>query len=264
MPATSCARSATTPTTSPRFPAAPGIDPVRRWLARLGRPPDERGQGVGGLLQRRWAGHAHDVGRSRLARYRAQGGDVLRGLVSGLGAWPSAGAARRPHVEFNEQNQIHRALVASGAVQPKLAVYDKLRCAFHIGPIRVQDRATNRRRFPYIPFFGYREDLTGVPYGIIRAMLSPQDEVNARSARMMWLLKSRRTFIDSDALHEKYNTMSDANRELGRADAFIVTNRTRRAARSRSKTTSSCRSSSFRSCKNASRRSRMPLACTRR
>ena len=126
-------------------------------------------------------------------------------------------------LEFNEQNQIHRALVASGAVQPKLAVYDKLRCAFHIGPIRVQDRATNRRRFPYIPFFGYREDLTGVPYGIIRAMLSPQDEVNARSARMMWLLKSRRTLIDSDAL-QKYNTMSDANRELGRADAFIVTN----------------------------------------
>ena len=127
-------------------------------------------------------------------------------------------------LEFNEQNQVHRALVASGAVQPKLAVYDKIRCAFHIGPIRVLDRGTNRRRFPYIPFFGYREDLTGVPYGIIRAMLSPQDEVNARAARMMWLLNSRRTFIDSDALDEKYNTMSDANRELGRADAFIVTN----------------------------------------
>ncbi|MDF2861357.1 MAG: Uncharacterized protein K0S02_1629 [Achromobacter mucicolens] len=127
-------------------------------------------------------------------------------------------------LEFNEQNQVHRALVASGAVQPKLAVYDKIRCAFHIGPIRVLDRGSNRRRFPYVPFFGYREDLTGVPYGIIRAMLSPQDEVNARAARMMWLLNSRRTFIDSDALDEKYNTMSDANRELGRADAFIVTN----------------------------------------
>jgi len=127
-------------------------------------------------------------------------------------------------LEFNEQNQVHRALVASGAVQPKLAVYDKIRCAFHIGPIRVLDRGSSRRRFPYIPFFGYREDLTGVPYGIIRAMLSPQDEVNARAARMMWLLNSRRTFIDSDALDDKYNTMSDANRELGRADAFIVTN----------------------------------------
>ena len=127
-------------------------------------------------------------------------------------------------LEFNDKNQVHRALVASGAVQPKLAVYDKIRTAFYIGPIRVLDRATNRRRFPYVPFFGYREDLTGVPYGIIRAMLSPQDEVNARAARMMWLMNSRRTFIDSDALDEKYNTMSDASREIGQSDAFIVTN----------------------------------------
>ncbi|MGE8688618.1 MAG: hypothetical protein ACN6PJ_15860 [Achromobacter sp.] len=127
-------------------------------------------------------------------------------------------------LEFNEQNQVHRALVASGAVQPKLAVYDKIRSAFYIGPIRVLDRATNRRRFPYIPFFGYREDLTGVPYGLIRAMISPQDEVNARTARMMWLLNSRRAFVDSDAIDEKYNTMSDVSRELGKADAFVVTN----------------------------------------
>lgn len=127
-------------------------------------------------------------------------------------------------LEFNEQNQVHRALVASGAVQPKLAVYDKIRSAFYIGPIRVLDRATNRRRFPYVPFFGYREDLTGVPYGLIRAMISPQDEVNARTARMMWLLNSRRAFVDSDALDERYNTMSDASRELGKADAFLVTN----------------------------------------
>lgn len=127
-------------------------------------------------------------------------------------------------LEFNEQNQVHRALVASGAVQPKLAVYDKIRSAFYIGPIRVLDRATNRRRFPYVPFFGYREDLTGVPYGLIRAMISPQDEVNARTARMMWLLNSRRAFVDSDALDEKYNTMSEVSRELGKADAFVVTN----------------------------------------
>lgn len=127
-------------------------------------------------------------------------------------------------LEFNDKNQVHRALVASGAVQPKLAVYDKIRTAFYIGPIRVLDRGTNRRRFPYVPFFGYREDLTGVPYGLIRAMISPQDEVNARAARMMWLLNSRRTFIDSDALDEKHNSMSDVAREIGRSDAFVVTN----------------------------------------
>lgn len=127
-------------------------------------------------------------------------------------------------IEFREDNTYHRAVVASGAVQPRLAVYDKLRCAFYCGPIRLLDRATNKRRFPYIPFFGYREDLTGVPYGLIRSMLSPQDEVNARTAKMMWLLNSRRVFIDRDAVDAQYNTLSDVSREIARADAFIVTN----------------------------------------
>lgn len=127
-------------------------------------------------------------------------------------------------IEFNADNEMHRALVAAGAVQPQVAVFDKIRCAFFCGPVRLMDRGTQNRRFPYIPFFGYREDLTRVPYGIIRSMLSPQDEVNARTAKMMWLLNSRRTFIDSDALDAKYNTLSDVSREIGRADAFVVTN----------------------------------------
>lgn len=130
-------------------------------------------------------------------------------------------------LEFNPQSNYHRAVVAAGVVQPRLAVYDKIRCAFYIGPLRVRDYATNRRRFPYVPFFGYREDLTGVPYGLIRSMLSPQDEVNARTAKMMWLLNSRRAMADSDAFDAKYNTMSDVSRELGRADAFVVMNPTR-------------------------------------
>jgi hypothetical protein len=127
-------------------------------------------------------------------------------------------------IEFDENNRYHRAVVASGAVQPKLAVYDRIRCAFYIGPLRVRDYATNRRRFPYIPFFGYREDLTGVPYGLIRAMLSPQDEINARAAKMMWLLSSRRVFVDSDAVDSRFNTLSDVAQEIGRANAFVVTN----------------------------------------
>jgi len=127
-------------------------------------------------------------------------------------------------LEFNPQNPQHRAVVAAGAVQPQLAVFDKVRCAFFCGPIRLLDRPTNKRRFPYVPFFGYREDLTGAPYGLIRTMLSPQDEVNARAARMMWLMKSRRAFVENGALDERYNTLADATYELGRSDALIVLN----------------------------------------
>ncbi|MFT0547857.1 hypothetical protein ACMHYO_16200 [Allopusillimonas ginsengisoli] len=160
-----------------------------------------------------------DVDRNRVTCFEVWYRVWVRGLVLRL---PGGRV-----IEFNTKNRFHRAVVAAGAVQPHAAVYDKIRCAFYIGPIRVQDFATNRRRFPYIPFFGYREDLTGVPYGLIRSMMSPQDEINARAAKMMWLLNARRVQADSDALDERFNTMSDASRELARADAFVVTNPSR-------------------------------------
>ncbi|MDS1141722.1 hypothetical protein RE432_14870 [Pusillimonas sp. SM2304] len=160
-----------------------------------------------------------DTTRNRVVCYEVWYRVWVRGLVLRL---PGGRV-----IEFNPKNNYHRAVVAAGAVQPQVAIFDRIRCAFYIGPIRVQDIATSKRRFPYVPFFGYREDLTGVPYGLIRTMLSPQDEVNARSARMMWLLNGRRVFIDGDALDDKYNTMSDVTREVARADAFIVMDQNR-------------------------------------
>lgn len=131
-------------------------------------------------------------------------------------------------VEFNQANPQHLAIVTAGVVEPVEAVYDKLRCAYFVGPHRVADFGSKRRRFPYIPFWGYREDLTGVPYGLIRSMVSVQDEINARLAKMMWLLSSRRTTIDADAPAVEFNTHSDLTREIARADAYIVLNPNRR------------------------------------
>ncbi len=134
-------------------------------------------------------------------------------------------------VEYDSANPIHIALVASGQVQPRVGVFDRIRLAYFVGPHRVADMATNRRRFPYIPFWGYREDLTAAPYGLIRSMLSPQDEVNARRAKMMWLLSAKRILIDADALDTKYNSLTAASRELARADAFVVLNSNRANAK---------------------------------
>lgn len=130
-------------------------------------------------------------------------------------------------VEYDAKNPMHVAAVASGMVQPRVGVFDRLRLAYFVGPHRVMDVASTRRRFPYVPFWGYREDLTGAPYGLIRSMLSPQDEVNARRAKMMWLLSAKRILIDADALDPKYNTLTAASQELARADSFLVLNQNR-------------------------------------
>jgi hypothetical protein len=98
-------------------------------------------------------------------------------------------------VELNMRNPMHMAAVASGRIKPKAAVYQKMRMSVWAGPIKLLDRPVKRNADPYIPFFGYREDLTNVPYGLIRTMLSPQDEINARRQKLMWLLSARRVVI---------------------------------------------------------------------
>lgn len=131
-------------------------------------------------------------------------------------------------LDFDPKNKVMAAAVASGHLKPQVGVTDKMRCAYFVGPHRVADYATGKRHCPYIPFYGYREDLTGIPYGLIRQMIPMQDEINARRAKLMWLLSSRRTLVDDDALATAYNSHGDVTREVARANAYIVLNANRR------------------------------------
>jgi hypothetical protein len=143
--------------------------------------------------------------------------------------------ARLPNgevVEVDTKNPVHLALLNRGAMQAERAVYSKLRQSIWAGPHKMVDVATNKRHLPYVPFWGYREDRTGVPYGLVRAMISPQDEVNARLQKMMWLLGAKRVMLDSDALDPEMNGPRDMLDELARPDAaiFLKPNRTNRDA----------------------------------
>jgi len=130
-------------------------------------------------------------------------------------------------VTFDPNNEAHILAVASGTTRPKKTVVPKLHVAFFIGPHELADVETERRRFPYVPFWGYREDRTGIPYGVVRDMIPMQDEVNARRRKLLWLLSSKRVIADSDSLDTKYNDFSDLVREVSRPDAVIVTNPSR-------------------------------------
>ena len=142
--------------------------------------------------------------------------------------WVRGYVFEMPHnqqaVEFDNKNPIHNALVSSGRVKPRVAVYTKMRRAYWGGPWKMRDRKIDRRTLPYVPFWGYREDLTGVPYGLIRSLISPQDEINARAQKMLWLLSARRLLIDEDALDTEMNDVSDILDRIGMADFAAVLN----------------------------------------
>lgn len=154
--------------------------------------------------------------RHRICLYEVWYRIFVRGFVATM---PSGDV-----IEIDPQNPVHLALLNRGAIQARRAVYSKLRTALYAGPHKLVDMAYAKRHLPYVPFWGYREDRTGVPYGLIRAMLSPQDEVNARLQKMMWLLGAKRVQMDSDSLDSEYMSTSDMLAELSRPDAVVMLN----------------------------------------
>lgn len=102
---------------------------------------------------------------------------------------------------FNENNPAHVALINSGRVKIERRSIPSLRLSWYIGPHFITDMKSPHPHnyYPYIPFFGSREDKTNVPFGLARSMLSPQDEINFRRIRLTGDLNYKRIVMDDDA-----------------------------------------------------------------
>ncbi len=129
-------------------------------------------------------------------------------------------------VLFDQQNTLHQQALAQGAKLVK-GVTSQVRQALYAGPHRLIDRATKLRHFPYIPFFAYRDDNDGSPYGLIDGMVAPQDEYNERRHRIQWMLKARQIQMDDDALATAYNSIEDIADNIMRPDLVVITNKDR-------------------------------------
>ena len=137
--------------------------------------------------------------------------------------WTRGHVIRTPDgrtIEVDMENPKHAQAIASGMIEPIPAIFPKMRLSWWIGPHRLVDMPSPYKHngFPYVPFWGYREDLTNIPYGLIRSMRSPQDEVNARLSKMMWLLSAKRVVLDADQVDD----IDELRREIARPDAIIV------------------------------------------
>ncbi len=108
---------------------------------------------------------------------------------------------------YDPENRMHNALVASGKVEVIVAPVAKMRLSFFVGPHRLADLDSPHphNKFPYVPFWGYRENKSRIPYGMIRGMMTPQDEINKRRSRLTWLLNAKLIVADEDAFLNQSN-----------------------------------------------------------
>lgn len=134
-------------------------------------------------------------------------------------------------VAFDKNNLMHAVAVASGRVQVRVGRVSRIREAWFVGPHFIVDRPCSapQEMFPLVPFWGYRKDKTGEPYGLISRAIPAQDEVNFRRIKLTWLLQAKRVIMDEDATQLSDNELME---QIERPDGIIKLNPARKNQKS--------------------------------
>lgn len=126
-------------------------------------------------------------------------------------------------VEYDPKNELHQVAVRSGHGKLVAEVVPKVRQGYWMGPHMLEDRPSpyTHDHFPYVPVAGYREDMTGIPFGLVRDMLFPQDNLNSSIAKLRWGMSATRVERTKGAVDMPDDSF---RRMVARPDADIILN----------------------------------------
>lgn len=124
-------------------------------------------------------------------------------------------------VEYDKRKQIHEIAVAEGIAVPEWAILSRVRLSWWIGPHKLSDKPSphSHGKFPYVPFWGKKEDRTGAPFGLARGMMYLQDQINALHSKSQWNMSARRIVRTKGAV---IGSDQQLRQEAARPDADII------------------------------------------
>ncbi|HGY5183684.1 portal protein [Citrobacter braakii] len=130
-------------------------------------------------------------------------------------------------VEYDKNNIAHAVAVASGRVKVEMRLVSFIRESWWAGPYHLGDRPCDAPQgmFPLVPFWGFRKDQNGIPYGLVSRMISAQNSYNFRHLKVTWLLQASQVIMDSDATNM---TAEQVRKEANRPDGVFVLNADRK------------------------------------
>lgn len=131
-------------------------------------------------------------------------------------------------VEYDESNLAHNLALANGFAQAVKATVTRVRRSFWLGPHCLYDGPTPyaHKYFPYVFFWGFREDNTGIPYGFVRRMKYNQDAINSGISKLRWGMASVRIERTKGAVAMPDEVL---RRQVARPDADILLDSTHMA-----------------------------------
>ncbi len=126
-------------------------------------------------------------------------------------------------VEYDSSNMNHDIAIFQGMAHVELANISKVRRSYWLGPHLLFDGPTpySHHYFPYVPFWGAREDNTNIPYGFVRRMKFSQDSINSGISKLRWGMSVTRVERTKGAVDM---TDEQLRRQVARPDADIVLN----------------------------------------
>ena len=133
-------------------------------------------------------------------------------------------------IEYNGENPFHQQAVAQGLVQVQKSLVPRIRVAIWLGPHKLMDVPTPlpHKSFPYIPFWCFRKDRSRTPYGLIRDMRGPQDQLTDLDILLYEVLNSVKVEVDNDALDLTQNTYQEMAENINSLRSITVLNAQRR------------------------------------
>lgn len=117
--------------------------------------------------------------------------------------------------------------MAQAYQQGVISIYDhlmmKVRCAIMTERDMMQDMPSPYRhnRFPFTPIWCYRRGRDGMPYGPIRRIRDPQEDLNKRASKALFMISTNRVVADADSVEDH----DEAREEAARPDAYIIKKR---------------------------------------
>lgn len=122
---------------------------------------------------------------------------------------------------FDPNNPEHVMYARQG-----LSLFDKVEMKVHCavycekGMLWSGESPYRHNRIPFVIVWCYRRSRDNAPYGAIRNLRDPQDDLNKRSSKALHILSSKQVVMDDGAVDD----VEDLREEVARPDGIIVKN----------------------------------------
>lgn len=121
---------------------------------------------------------------------------------------------------FDPRSPGHMTEVEMG----RAVIINKVRMRMHVaimaedGMLFLAKSPYRHNGFPFTPIWCYRKGRNGLPYGVVRAMRGPQEDINKRASKALHILSSNKVIMDRGAVTD----MDAFQEELARPDGVLV------------------------------------------